>query len=290
MDLMDLDECVISALKLFEKEGIAKLKINEFKRPLVIGSGNAAATGKIIFEDQDAIFADESTYSEKIKSVKVDGAYLISASGSKHAPIIAKELKKKKIKTILLTNTKNSPAQKESDETFIFPKQPEPYTYNTSTYMSLILGKTGEDPKKIRSFISKLKIPKDIGSYSAYYIIVPKKFDGIREMLQTKFDELFGPMVNGRIFTLEQTKHAKTVVPSDKELFISFGDKNTLFGKNKAHFDLPQKADYAAMMAVSYYVIGHIQKNKPAYFKKNIQNYTKNASNIFGSDLKPIVN
>ena len=43
----------------------------------------------------DAIFASESNYEEKLKNIKdIDGVVLISASGEKHAPVIAKVSKK----------------------------------------------------------------------------------------------------------------------------------------------------------------------------------------------------
>ena len=290
--LIDLDECVLNALNLFIKEKLPRLQLDNFKRPLVVGSGNAAVTGKILFENRDAIFADEGNYQQKLKSIKeIDGCILISASGTKHAPLIAKYLKKRKIKTILLTNNPSAPAKEFVTKTFVFPKNTEPYTYNTSTYMSMIMAHTKEKPKRVLSHIKKIKdkIPKNLSKYDSFYIIVPTELDNIREMLLTKFDELFGPKVSGRVFTIEQTKHAKTVVPSDKELFISFGEKNKFFGKKKLNLPLPAKTSFAMIMAVAYYTIGQIQKQHPSYFKNNIKTYTKNASKMFGSTISPIV-
>ena len=134
----NLDICVLAALELLANTKTPKIKI-PFKRPLVVGSGNAAATGKIIFEKHDAVFADESTVDLKLKNIKsIDGVVLISASGAKHAPIIAKKAKKKKKQVILITNTKNSMAEPFANKTYLFPKNKEPYTYNTSTYMGPI--------------------------------------------------------------------------------------------------------------------------------------------------------
>jgi len=288
-DLIDLDQCVFNALELFSRTKLPKLDI-KFKRPLVVGSGNAAVTGKIIFKDRNAIFADEGNYKDKLKTKWVDGAVLISASGGKHAPIIAKDLKKRKIRTILLTNNKTAEAAKFVGRIYVFPKNIEPYTYNTSTYLSMILSKTRENPKKIISSINKIKkkIP-NLKQYDSYYILVPEKFDLAREMFLTKFDELFGPMISGRVFTIEQTKHAKTVVHSDKELFIGLGEKNNIFGKKRIDFSLSKKADFGEMIAMGYFIIGQIQKQNPAYFKDNLLEYVKNASKIFGSKINPIV-
>lgn len=298
MQLIDLDKIVLSALHLFMENKLPKLKL-PYKKPLVVGSGNAAATGRVIFEDRDAVFADEGTYQKKLKTVKdIDGIVLVSASGAKHAPIIAEWSKKHKKHVTLITNTPHAEAEKYLDKAhrydlFVFPKQTEPYTYNTSTYMGMILGHTHENPKKIHDFILKKVKPlvtgKNFKKYNAFYLIVPKEFDAMREFFLTKFDELFGPMLNGRVFTLEQTKHAKTVVPSDKELFISFGEENKTFGKHRLNIPLPKNADYGALMAIGYYTIGQIQKQHPPYFKRNIVGYTKKASKLFKSEIKPIV-
>jgi len=43
------------------------------------------------------------------------------------------------------------------------------------------------------------------------------------------------------------------------------------------------------MMAVSYYIIGKIQKAHPPYFKDNIVEYVKKASEAFGHEIKAIV-
>jgi hypothetical protein len=160
--------------------------------------------------------------------------------------------------------------------------------------MGMILAKTREDPAQTLRFIGSEVAPltrKDVTAFDAFYLIVPSRFDGIREMFLTKFDELFGPMVCGRVFTMEQTKHAKTVVPSDKEMFISFGEPNDVFGRAEARLaiPLPEDADYGAMMAIGYFVIGRMQSQLPAYFQDNIAGYTESASAIFGQDLQPIV-
>jgi hypothetical protein len=291
-EIIDLDECVINALKLFIKEKIPKINLNVFKKPLVVGSGNAAVVCKILFNDRDVIFADESTYINKLKNVKgIDGVILISASGGKHAPIIAKETKKRKIPTILLTNNPKSIASNYVNKTYVFPKNSEPYTYNTSTYLSMILSKTKENPRKILNFLKKInnKIPKNLNKYDSFFIIIPDKFECIREMFLTKFDELFGPKISGRAFTPEETKHSKTIIPSDKELFISLGYIDKSFGKNKLNMPLPKDFDYATILCIGYFIIGKIQKQNEPYFKENIEAYARESSKIFGEKINPIV-
>ena len=289
----DLDICVLGALELFMKEKLPKMNIT-YKRPLVVGSGNAEATGRIMFHKKDAVFASESDYEEKLKNIKnIDGVVLVSASGGKHAPIIAKAAKKYKKHVTLITNNKNALAKQYSDKIYIFPKQKEPYTYNTSTYMGMILGQTHENPKKIYEYITKktakIKYP-NFANFDKFYVLVPTKFDGIKRMIQVKFIELFGRRIARDVETTEYIKHATTVVPSN-ELFISFGEKNTSHGdaKHRLFIPLPDDADYGTMMAISYYVVGHIQHAKPAWFKQNIEQYTKDASKIFKGQIKTIV-
>ena len=252
----DLDVAVLGALELFQKEKLPRIEI-PYKRPLVVGSGNAEATGRIIFEDTDAVFASESNFESKLKHVPdIDGVILISASGGKHAPIIARRAKELGKRVSLITNNSNALAKEfvENKDLFVFQKNREPYTYNTSTYMGMILGRTHENPKEIQNFIEKyidtISFP-DLSRHNSYFLIVPPKFSGIIRMLQVKFIELFGRRIARDVETSEYMKHAVTVVPSD-ELFISFGEKNTIWGEpgQRFHIPLPENAGYAAMMAI----------------------------------------
>lgn len=286
-NIPDLDVCVLGALELFADKKLPKIKIPNGKI-LVVGSGNALATGKIIFRNRDAVFASESDYEEKLRHFKFNIGVVISASGGKHAPNIVKKMKSKKIKTFLITNTEDSLASKFSSKTFVLPKQREPYTYNTSTYLSMIFASEKENLGNIYKHLNRIKV-SSMKKYDSFYLILPKEFDAVREMLVTKFDELFGPMILGRVYTTEQTKHAKTVTPSNKELFISFGEKNNIYGKNRLFVPLPKDSKFGGMIATAYYVIGEIQKQKEPYFKKNIDRYTKESSKIFKQEIKAIV-
>ncbi len=289
-EMINLDEAVINALNLFENN-LPNLNLGNYKRPLVVGSGNAAVSGRIIFNDKDAVFADESNYEQILKNYKIDGAILISASGGKHSPVIAKRLKNLKIETRMLTCNPNSSARDfvDSDKFFVFPNNPEPYTYNTSTYLGMIIAKTRENPKDIKNYLKVLsrKIPKNLKKYDSYYFIVPNEFECFREMVLTKFDELFQPKISGRCFTPDQSKHAKSIAPNDKELFVSFGYDNKIFGKNRLNIPLPQNSDFGMLLSVSYYFIGQIQRQNPPWFKDNIEEYCKKASKIFGEKILP---
>lgn len=295
----DLDIAVFGALELFQKEQLPKLDLSAYRRPLVVGSGNAEATGRIIFETTDAVFASESTVAEKLKSSpEIDGVVLVSASGAKHAPIIAQTAKRFGKHVTLMTNTPNSPASRELDhqhqyDEYVFPKNREPYTYNTSTYLGMILGHTQEDPSAINQFLQTKVATLDfdrLARFDKFFLIVPPRFSGIIRMLQVKFIELFGRRIARDVETSEYMKHSTTVVPAD-ELFISFGLEDAALGQfdPRLAIPLPDNAGYGAMMAVGYYLIGQIQKQHPPYFKDHIAAYTKLASAAFGSTIAPIV-
>lgn len=297
--LPDLDVAVLGALQLFSGESLPKIDMSAYTHPLVVGSGNAEATGKILFESTDAIFASESNFETKLKNnPAIDGVVLISASGGKHAPLIARRCREMDKHVTLITNTPESAASKELDhlheyDEYVFPKNREPYTYNTSTYLGMILGASGENPADIQKYleesIATIQYP-DFSQYDKYYLIVPAKFSGIIRMLQVKFIELFGRNIARDVETDEYVAHATTVAPSD-ELFICFGTPNTIWGKpeNRLNIPLRENAGYGEMMAVGYFVVAQIQKAYPHLFKDNIAAYTEEVSKVFNSTISPIV-
>ena len=293
----DLDVVVLGALELFADAELPKLDFSYIQKPLVLGSGNAYPTAQIVFSEQDAVFGDESSYASMLDTHSdIDGVIVFSASGSKHAVAMVDDMKKRGLEVHLVTNTEGSPAGGllSAECVHVFPKNREPYTYNTSTYLSTIFGKTGESADEITAFIEKEVSPRllrNFGDYSAYTLVIPARFEHARAMLRTKFDELFGPMLTGRVFTDEEIKHAKTVVISGDELFISFGVENEYYGlpKNRLQIPLPEKTDYGSLIAVSYFVVGKIQAAYPPYFKNGIQGYVETASKIFKQELKTIV-
>ena len=296
-DLPDLDEVVLSALEFLSTQSLPPLDVQAHSRPLVIGSGNALEAGRLIFAETDAVYAHEGNYEEAIsRSPLVDAFYVFSASGSKHAVHITERLGSMNRSLYLITNTVNASASEyvANECVHIYPRMREPYSYNTSTYLSMILGSSHESPLEIHKYIASVVIPcipLNIGSFDSYVCIVPPEYSLHTPMFQTKFDELFGSEVYARVFTSEEIKHAKTVVTSDSECFISFGKENTTFGdaQNRIHIPLPDSGGPATILSIGYYVIGNIQRMKPPYFKSNIVEYTKQASQIFGSEILPIV-
>jgi len=293
-NLPSLSTCVLGALELFASEGLPKVKIPRFKKPIIVGSGNAIATAKMLYANTDAIFADENNFKSCLKR-KSDGAIIFSASGEKHAAIIAKYYKEKKLKTKLVTCNPDSSAGKilGNKNVILTAKNREPYTYNTSTYLGWVFAQTRENPEKILKFIqTKIakKISRKIGNYNGYLLVTPESFALGNQLFETKFIELFARRVARDVKTFEQLKHAVTVVPYEKELCIQFGKGNFDFKNDKIEIPLPPSAGPAAIMAIGYYVIGRIQETKPQWFKQNIIDYvTKIKKKPFGRNIKVIV-
>lgn len=289
--LKTLDDIVGNALDFFSKNQPEILKPSDFKFPLVVGSGNAYNTGKIIFKK--AIYATESDFKELIhnyepliKNHTISEVIVISASGEKDSVWELELAKKSGLKTVLITCSKDSSATKIADQVFVYHKLPEPYTYNTSTYLGMIIGASGEKAEDIKKVIKKIKIPRKFKQYQAYSFILPDKFGNLAPMLDIKRHELFGPKVSLRAFSFGEARHAKFVIRDKKELVISFG-KNLYFGDPGSRFEinLPDNAGYGTVMALTYHLVGLIQKSKPDYYKKNIERFCLNdGPRAYGSD------
>jgi len=136
MNLPTLDQIVLDTIHAYEKaENLPQIDLSHFRLPLVVGSGNGIATGKILFRNVPAFFASESEVEEKLRNIpSIEEVVVVSASGEKHAPIILELAKKMGKKTFLISSSEKSNARTIADANAVFPKITEPYTYNTSTY------------------------------------------------------------------------------------------------------------------------------------------------------------
>lgn len=282
MNIPTLDEIVLSTLDFFIKTPPLKLDLSAFSLPFVVGSGNAINTGHILFSEQAALFADESnfksvvaSYESVIKQGLIRDAVVISASGEKDSVWELELAKKMNLKTTLLTCKPNSSAAHIADKVFTYKSIAEPYTYNTSTYLGMILSGTGEVPQDIKAYVQSAQIPTGFNDYASYAFVLPDKYQSIAPMLNIKSDELFGPHLQIRAYPQGHARHAKFVHPWEKELVMTLGEKNNYFG-NSAHrwnIDLPTAASFGSVLSLTYYLCGLIQKAKPAYFMQDIEAY-----------------
>lgn len=292
--LPDLDEVVLGALSYLEALSLPSVPVYAHQHPLIVGSGNAIQVGRILFRDIDATFVEEGNFETVFARGCHDAVYIISASGSKHAHTIALRAGASNIPVYLVTNTEDSPAGMllGKEYTFVFPHIREPYTYNTSTYLSMLYGGTSVSPRRVHAYIETVIEPllANLPSHKAFLMVVPPEFSDIRKMFETKFDELFGPHILGRAVTTEELKHAKTVVTSKEQCFVSFG-LPTEYGNPGHRITLPLMEDalHAEVVAIGYYFIGRIQRMNPPYYKDNIASYVKEASAMFGHSIPIIV-
>ena len=279
----DLNKIVLDSLDFFSLNQPPKLNTNNFSFGFVVGSGNAYNTGQIIFNDQKALFANESNFNELLKNYNslikdkvLKEAVIISASGEKDAVWEIKAAKKAGLKTTLLTCEPDSTSAKFADNVLPFRKIAEPYTYNFSTYFGMIISKSGEKAFNIKKDIVKAELgfkKVSFKKYKSFAFILPDKYGPIAEMLNIKHEELFGPFLSLRAFSEGQARHAKFVHPSKDELVISFSE-NKYFGLAKNRLELNLKnAGPGLILALSYYIVGLIQGAKTPYFKKDIEAY-----------------
>lgn len=289
-NLPNLDESVLAALDFFQTNPPARLNLKKFHLPLVAASGNAYNTAQAIFAGQPAIIANESNFRQILKAYRpliknkiIKEALIISASGEKDSVWEIIAAKRAGLKTYLLTCHPDSSAARLTDSTVAYKKLPEPYTYNTSTYLGMFLGATGENPQIIKNFIRRLKLPRNFSKFSAYAFILPDDWGAIAPMLEIKRDELFGPHLALRSFSAGAARHAKFVNVWNKELVISLG-QNKYFGMKKSRWEikLPTTFGPAGALALTYYLVGKIQASRSAYFKNNIARWCQEGPKAYG--------
>jgi len=280
MNIPTLDTIVVEALDFFVKTPPPALDISTYSLPFVVGSGNAINTGKILFSGKAAIFADESNFRSLRASYKpvidkglITDAVVISASGEKDSVWELELAKEMKLKTTLLTCKPNSTGAGIADHVYAYKSIAEPYTYNTSTYLGMVLSATGEKAMDIKKFIETLSLFPGFAGYQTYTFVLPDDYLNVGPMIEIKGDELFGPHVMIRAFPQGHARHAKFVHPWDKELVITLGSENKYFGDPAHRWDiaLDAHASFGTVIALTYYLCGHIQKVKPDYFMQHIE-------------------
>lgn len=294
-NLLSLDEVVMGALELFEKNEIENFSISEFKKPLIAWSGNAIVTAKIIFSNINAIFCDETNFDICLNK-DIDWLIIVSASWEKHASIFAEKAKERGIITKLLTCNSDSSTAKTiwKENVIVTKKNREPYTYNTSTYLWWILAVTWEKPTDVKNFIINRIDPilkeTDFSKYKSYLLVTPDNLAQVNQLLIVKFIELFWRKIARDVFSYEQLKHAITIIPDNKELCISFWEWKLYFDWNFINFPLPKDCNLWTIMVIWYYIIWKIQNSHPQYFKENIWKYIADFKQTsFWKNMKVII-
>ncbi len=280
MELPTIDDIVVQSLDFFSKNPPPDLDISGLSMPFVIGSGNASHTGRILFSGRAAVIGDESNFRSLAKAYEpavrqgiIRDAVVISASGEKDSVWEIEFAKTLGLTTVLLTCKPGSSAAKLADSVYTYKSIAEPYTYNTSTYLGMILSLTHENPDDILKFIDGITLPEAFGTYEAYAFVLPDRFQTVAPMIEIKRDELFGPHVMIRANSQGISRHAKFVHPWDRELVISVGEESPYFGHpdHRWYIPVPDWASYGFMQSLTYYLCGKIQKSKHPYFMEHVE-------------------
>jgi len=331
MKIRNLDKVVLDGLDFLAEvqDNNAMPDANlEFKMPLLVGSGLAINTLRIMYGDRSAVTATESNYQTEFKKWKgIDGIVIASASGGKHAPGLAAWAGPLGIPTVLITCNPITDAAKYVNKTIVIPSpsmnardkiknpnaEPEPLTYNFATYVGMMMAKSGENARAIKKYIQNEVNPVlerfgRLNDYEAFFGVVPNSLGLLAERGIVKFQELFSQQYGVDFCAEDDSKHAKTLVPTleskqiqinpetgapieyKKELFLNFGGVKPAYGpeNQRLNIPLPNDVDYATATSILYYVVGKIQESHPQMFKLNCAGYTKEQTKMFGKQINII--
>ncbi len=157
MSYPSLSRIVLETIDLYSSHtDLPRIDLTQFHTPLVVGSGNGNYTGRILFRDIGAYYANEAEVEKKLENIpSITDVVVVSASGEKHAPIILEAAKRHGKLTFLISSSEVSTGRSIADGSIIMPKIREPYTYNTSTYFGYMLAETPNiDLVKLREFLT----------------------------------------------------------------------------------------------------------------------------------------
>ncbi len=279
MKYMSLRESAVRAARFLETVELPSLP-HIPSCALAVGSGNAAATARVLFPT--ALHATESSYTQLLPHVKT--VLVVSASGAKHAPLIVRTAREAGKRVLLVTTRQDAPAAAFASRVIRTPALDEPYSYNVSTYAGM-LALLREDhawrsvpryAKRLDAFTLPVR-PRMIT------IVVPDAAFWMIPFLLTKGDELFAARLPLRVFTLSELMHAKTIIPHPREVFLLLGVKSPFFLKDRLVLRVPfPSASHAVHLLMAYAVIGRIQEIMPDWFGRHIAAYTARLHQIFG--------
>ena len=289
-NLPSLKEVVFWALELFSEQKPEKIKFKNFKKRAIIWSWNAILAWKILFQNPENIFATENDFEKILEIEWIDGITILSASWWKHSSIMAKFFKEKWYEIELVTCTENSKTEQIiwRENCVITKKNPEPYTYNTSTYLWWILWVTWENPQEILEFLTELEEwlwDFDFTKFNWFLFALPSEFWLASGMIDTKFIELFWRKISRDIKTFEELKHACSVVVSENELLIKFWTEKVLdnleiyFNWEELEIQIPENFWYAWILFLWYFVSWKIQEQMPDFFRESIWKYVEYLNN-----------
>ena len=260
-----VDYYVLRTLEKLEEWDYPEIDIEESERNVFLGSGNAFNTALLFIKVFDGIALNVGNYKEFFrKERKGYKVHIISASGGKDSVKMARFLKRKGIKIVLITNNPEAPSKKFASKVFVFPCFKEPPTYNVSTYSSMIYFLFKENVKKIKKFIQRIKIP-NLKKYKYILFVSKDELYPIARMASRKVAE-----------TLQGIgSHAECISDAAHGFFIQPNKWRLVFCidcdvEERKKFRLKIKS-YLGSLLSSYYIIG---KNQTASDSKNIaKNY-----------------
>jgi hypothetical protein len=254
-----------------------KLNLPESRRTLVVGSGNAYWTGRLIYRLSDRKFS----HAEEVQAIHhIDSEHedlgdvtIVSATGSRQVVDVAKYAMDKGLKVNSITCNPNSElkaALGERINEILIPSISEPPTINTASYGMMLYGITGEGPKPITDFLQEINAPSQgYATYDSFSTILPDSMLELGRMASWKMHEIFGRSRGTLGTNATQLIHGGAVRDSDRELFIGIGVGGKVFDRirrvpppeEKRHIvSLPAGFGPLGYFMTTYHIIGMIQE------------------------------
>lgn len=291
-----LDYYVKKALDFLEQKGDPALELPESNHTLVVGSQTAYFAGRIVYRFAGRRFshAREVLAQSEIDAKRdmLEDVTIVSATGSRQVvPIASYALERGlSVNAILCNPNSELKAKFGSDiKDMVLPATEEPPTVNTATYGAMIQGVSHENVSAIRQAVESLKEPAGgYGQYKAFTVILSDSMPEVAEMVDWKLrGEKIGRCVGTMSTHLTNFMHGAAVTDADGELYVALGlseEEKDVFehvlqqvpDERKHYVDAPEGFGPLGFMMLGYSVVGHIQKNYPA-FQRNITDYAKRA-------------
>jgi hypothetical protein len=296
-----LDYYVKRALDFFEDTGDHTLELPQSSYTLVVGSQSAYLAGRIIYRFAGRRFshAKEVLAQSEIdakREILGDVTIVSARGGGNIVPIAGYALNKGlRVNAIVCTAKSELNEQYGSRENYreilveIPQERKEPPTVNTVTYGRMIQGVTHENIAAIRESVKSLAEPKGgYRQFKAFTVILPDSMPEVAEMVDWKLrGEKIGRCIGTMATYLTNFMHGAAVTDADGELYIALGlseEEKEVFehvlqrvpDERKHCVDVPEDFGPLGFMMLGYSVVGHIQKNYPA-FQRNIADYAKRA-------------
>jgi len=257
-----------------------------------VGRGNAERVADLIFANfRNSTVTDQDAFLEHYEKVRAANprVVLVSSSGGKGLENVMEYFKSTHVPYDLFTCKDGTEVGESADNLYLFPSSDEPFSYNFSTYFSMLLSSFGESPSSILELINSIP---EFDVHTAYAMAAPSRYEkNIRGMFDHKCNELFGGNKKPSLWSESDIDHGAGIVRADGSVifgvgipeerseriagYISAYDKERSQTRRYISVPFTPEHSYAAYMAVMYHIIGKVQEKMPDLFGQNVEEHIR---------------